>query len=253
MNLDGKESYSSYAVIERSSLTTEEYRKQLKDLYNYYYHVEIDPKIPIEEKIPKMVEWWEKAHELFIKEKISIHSIEDMAREAHLGFRPKVKEFLDELEKSDVPLLIFSAGIADTIDVIIKVKYGRVHSNVHVIGNRIISDENGLIVGFHEPLIHVYNKNEISVSHDHSATWFGSVEKRKNVILLGDSLGDLGMAEGIKNPEVVLKIGFLNKNIEENLESYSKSFDVLILNDGTFEFPLQLIREIIGFDDEKKH
>ncbi len=37
---------------------------------------------------------------------------------------------------------------------------------------------------------------------------------------MGDSLGDLHMAEGIPNPSVILKIGFLNKNTEENLIKY---------------------------------
>ncbi len=37
---------------------------------------------------------------------------------------------------------------------------------------------------------------------------------------MGNSLGDLHMAEGIPNPNVILKIGFLNKNTEENLIKY---------------------------------
>ena len=37
---------------------------------------------------------------------------------------------------------------------------------------------------------------------------------------MGDSMGDLRMADGIPNPNVVLKIGFLNKNVEENLTKY---------------------------------
>jgi hypothetical protein len=40
---------------------------------------------------------------------------------------------------------------------------------------------------------------------------------------MGDSLGDLHMAEGIPNPNVILKIGFLNRNIEENLIKYKVS------------------------------
>ncbi len=37
---------------------------------------------------------------------------------------------------------------------------------------------------------------------------------------MGNSLGDLHMADGIPNPNVILKIGFLNKNTEENLIKY---------------------------------
>jgi hypothetical protein len=36
-------------------------------------------------------------------------------------------------------------------------------------------------------------------------------------MLMGNSLGFLHMAEGIPNPNVILKIGFLNKNTQKNL------------------------------------
>jgi hypothetical protein len=42
---------------------------------------------------------------------------------------------------------------------------------------------------------------------------------------MGDSLGDLHMAEGISNPNIILKIGFLNKNTEENLIKYKVHAD----------------------------
>ncbi len=42
---------------------------------------------------------------------------------------------------------------------------------------------------------------------------------------MGDSLGDLHMAEGIPNPNVILKIGFLNRNTEENLINYKVGAD----------------------------
>jgi hypothetical protein len=35
-----------------------------------------------------------------------------------------------------------------------------------------------------------------------------------------NSLGNLHMAEGVPNPNVILKIGFLNRNAQENLNKY---------------------------------
>ncbi len=42
---------------------------------------------------------------------------------------------------------------------------------------------------------------------------------------MGGSLGDLHMTEGISNLNVILKIGFLNKNTQENLIKYKVGAD----------------------------
>ena len=65
----------------------------------------------------------------------------------------------------------------------------RLHKNLHVVANHVITNEEGIIVAFAEPLIHTFNKNEMSLAHDKTATWFGNIAEKKNVILLGDSLG----------------------------------------------------------------
>lgn len=57
--------------------------------------------------------------------------------------------------------------------------------------------------------------------------------------------GDVDMAEGIKDPQVILKIGLVNDKVEQRLDAYKKVFDVLILHDGTFDFLLELLREIL--------
>lgn len=56
-------------------------------------------------------------------------------------------------------------------------------------------------------MIHVYNKNENAI---HSSDYFDNIRHRENLLLLGDSLGDLRMAEGAGDLECMLKIGFLN-------------------------------------------
>jgi hypothetical protein len=44
-------------------------------------------------------------------------------------------------------------------------------------------------------------------------------------MLMGNSLGDLLVSDGIANPNPIHKIGFLNKSSEENLIKYKVSAD----------------------------
>ena len=65
------------------------------------------------------------------------------------------------------------------------------------------------------------------------------------MVLLGDSISDIEMATGF-DYEKLIKIGFLNEEIEASLENYKKVFDVLILNDSSAQFLNQLLKEIIN-------
>lgn len=64
--------------------------------------------------------------------------------------------------------------------------------------------------GFEGQLIHTFNKNEGALNN---CQYFSQIDERRNVLLLGDSLGDLRMADGIDNLEICLKIGFLNSKV----------------------------------------
>ena len=89
-------------------------------------------------------------------------------------------------------------------------------------------------------MIHMYNKADMVKKKTDGV----NSAHRKNVILLGDSLGDLDMAAGVADPDTVLTIGFLNKNIEKNLPVYQKSFDVVLVDDQSMQFPNLLLSEI---------
>ncbi|MEQ2206854.1 hypothetical protein XENOCAPTIV_003833, partial [Xenoophorus captivus] len=56
-------------------------------------------------------------------------------------------------------------------------------------------------------LIHSYNKRDVALSH---ATALRELHGRPNVLLLGDSLGDLNMADGVSEAQNILTVGFLN-------------------------------------------
>uniref|UniRef100_A0A6B2LCX0 5'-nucleotidase n=1 Tax=Arcella intermedia TaxID=1963864 RepID=A0A6B2LCX0_9EUKA len=242
--VNGKPGACSYGVIENSGLLSADYHKKIKECYDYYFPIEIDPHKTIQEKVPFMVEWWVKANGALVNEKISVSLFDTMIPKANLGFRVGVHQFLEFTEKNSLPVLVFSAGVGDLIDKIFVYLEGRLHSNLHVISNRIITDSNGTITGWKDPMIHVFNKNEVALSHDSSSSWFESVSHRKNLILIGDSPGDVGMANGVVDPGEILKIGFFNFDDPVALEKYKTLFDVLILNDGSFKFVLDLLNDI---------
>jgi len=73
---------------------------------------------------------------------------------------------------------------------------------------------------------------------------FGVVKNRRNVLLLGDNLSDVGMIIGFDYDNLI-KIGFLNEKVEENLEQYKQNYDVVILNDSSLDYVNRLLKEVI--------
>ena len=110
-------------------------------------------------------------------------------------------------------------------------------TNMHIISNKMIFDELGICVGFEDPLIHVFNKNEASLS---SKSYHDAIAQRRNVILMGDSLGDLRMSEGLAH-NIELTIGFLSHDIENLLPSYLEAFDIVLTNDTDMSVVLDFL------------
>jgi 5'-nucleotidase len=73
---------------------------------------------------------------------------------------------------------------------------------------------------------------------------------RSNVLVLGNSLGDLGMSAGM-NTNTVLSIGFLDKPNMENgeLEKFQEAYDLVITESGDFTEVLEILN---GFKAQKK-
>ena len=85
------------------------------------------------------------------------------------------------------------------------------------------------------------NKDETMV-HDFPEI-YKRIKDRKNVLLMGDSIGDLGMIEGF-DYDNLLKVGFLNDNVKENIKNYKKNFDVVITSDSDMKY---IINNILQF------
>ncbi|XP_071375640.1 7-methylguanosine phosphate-specific 5'-nucleotidase-like [Centroberyx affinis] len=230
---NGKRVPTTHNILDNRLLINEDCTRKMRELLNTYYPIEIDASRTAEEKLPLMVEWWTKVHELLIQQKIRKDMLAQAVKESSAMLREGHKVFFDRLAEHQVPLLIFSAGVGDILEEVIRQNHV-FHPNVRIISNYMDFDHSGILRAFKGQLIHTFNKREGALQH---AAHLRELQDRPNVLLLGDSLGDLTMADGVSQPQNVLTIGFLNDQVEERKESYVNSFDIVLVKDETMDVP----------------
>jgi len=114
--------------------------------------------------------------------------------------------------------------------------------NTKIITNYFNFDKNGKVISAKEPIITTTNK--YLAVNEFTSTFEGVNRKKKNILLLGDNYEDENMANGFFQEDII-KIGFLNEEIDERLDDYKRVFDVVILNDGKMDFVNNLLKELV--------
>jgi len=235
---NGKRSPSSHDILTRSSKVSENYRKRCEDLKAKFYPIEISPELTTEEKYPYMVEWWENANQAILDEKIHKDTIADMVRETSVVYRSGIKDVLHTCKDKNIPFLVFSAGVQNVIQEALA-QSDLLSDNMNVVSNKMaFNEETGICDKFVGPLFHVFNKDNFGLE---GTDYEKLLENRKNVIICGDSLGDIKMADGVEH-DTCLSIGFLNLNKEKMLDKYMNTFDIVITDDGSFDLINELLR-----------
>lgn len=190
-----------------------------------------------------MRDWYEKNHAAMAAQKITKPLITEACGKAPVIMREKALEVIDFAQGAGIPLLIFSAGLADIIEEVLELKLKefkggvKLKATTKVVSNRMVFEGEEL-VGFSEPLIHMFNKNQGAVPVELQPV-------APNQILMGDGYGDRTMCDGAETPaDVLFKIGFLNDHVEEKLESYMDAFDLVVLDDASMECVLKILEGV---------
>uniref|UniRef100_A0A8B9HV18 5'-nucleotidase n=1 Tax=Astyanax mexicanus TaxID=7994 RepID=A0A8B9HV18_ASTMX len=237
---NGNRCPTTHNILHNSTLISEECKSKMSELLSHYYPIEIDDTRSVEEKTPLMVEWWTKAHNLLVEQQIGKDQLAEAVRESNAMLREGYQGFFDLLKHHSIPLLIFSAGVGDILEEVMR-HNGMFHPNVRVFSNYMEYNEKGVLCAFKEPLIHTFNKKESALLNP---DMFGQLQDRPNILLLGDSLGDLTMADGIQNAQNILRIGYLNDKVEERRNAYVDSYDIVLEKDETLEVPNAILNYI---------
>lgn len=240
--VDGKSVRSLISVLYEGNYLTPDYAEKGQALANKYHPIEIDPNVPFEEKWAAMDSWWREHSKLLIESGLNRDVIKKAVVESKVTLRDGYNEVADLLHTYNIPLVVMSASGLGSEGITQYLKQsGKLYTNVHLVCNEYEWDNTGGAVSLREPIIHALNKYETAIQ---GYPAFDAVRERKNVILLGDGVDDVGMVQGFEYDNLIT-IGFLNDKVEENLERYQKAFDVVITGDGSMKYVSQLLKKIV--------
>ncbi len=239
--VDGKPVPSLIYLLRAGNYLTPDYAAKAHALYEKYSPLERAPDLSLEEKQRAMREWWMTHFELLIKSGLNKKDIERAIGSGKIRLRLGAPEFLDTLRERGIPLVILSStGLGGEAIKLCLAQNNRFYDNIHIISNSFAYDESGRAVRVNEPIIHSLNKDESALR---DLPDYEAIKNRPNILLLGDGPGDADMAAG--SDGVLLKIGFFNTEKQELLEAFKEKFDAIIMNDGTFEYVNDLLKEIL--------
>jgi cytosolic 5'-nucleotidase 3 len=231
-----EKSNTTFGKIQNSGLLGESFERKSKELKDYYQPIEHSIGLAKEEKAVKMREWTVKAWNLIVESKLNRSLIDEINENQKIEMRLGALDFVTDVTSIDIPLLIYSGGIKEIIDGALKEE-----ASMEVLSNYFLFDDQGEINGWIPKLIDSSAKTGDYIKQ---FSHFEKIKEKDHVIVMGDLVEDLRVLEGLDH-QVELKIGFLNRNVEENLDIFKEKFDVVIINDGPMTFVNEMIKQII--------
>lgn len=232
---------NSTSVMEASGLMKPGFAEYMDLTFRKYHPIELDPSIPVEVKIPIMEEWTRSSIGALVEFGFKFEHLVQIADSGLLRLRDGVVEFFHVAEQAGVSMVVFSAGLGDTIRVLCD-RQNLLSEKVHVVSNMLNFDAAGKCTGLKGELVNILNKTEAVLVN---SPYVNELLARPNVLLVGDGVRDVHMVDGLPHREV-LKVGFLNHETEYDLRRYLDIYDVVLAGDGDFTQVTTLLKQLLG-------
>lgn len=205
-------SISGWRVLYYSELLGNDFKQRYDEIHDKYNET-------LEERFKEYID-------LLHEKNLDNEIIKEAVKGTNLQLRDGAKEFLKRMKEMNIPVIIISCSLKNIIKEYLEFNDCN-YSNIYIYSNYY--DEKGK----HEKDIYQVTpctKNQIIFSKELK----DKIETKEYVLLLGDVIDDVNMVKK-DQIEKTITVGFLDKKIEQNLESYKSSFDIVLTDNASFK------------------
>ncbi len=218
------------------------YHDEAAALFRHYHPYESDTSLDAITHNHLMQEWWRKHLALFRTYGLRREHF-NMIDASKMNLRTGIKEALHAFNKYDIPTLILSAWVSQSIELVLEA-HNLISNNISVTANRPLFDNDGSYIGIDPPgHIHAGNKDEQHASREAQKTYDG----RPNILLLWDNLWDIRMIQTHERDQTIA-IGFCTTTSRKVLEGYKRTFDIVVTSDVSDHGVMAAITKRLGLE-----
>ncbi len=178
---------------------------------------------------------WAKASFKLLSKYVTEDVVNRSLVDANLHLRKGAKEFLKELNNKEIPIVVMSSGIGNIVEGFLK-NENCIYDNTYIVSN-FFEFETGKTKIDLENLMSTTNKEYIRIPQEIR----NNLNNKKVGMLFGDLVEDLKMISKEKL-ETTLTFGFLDENIEKNLEKFNNNFDIVLTENSDFEDVMEVLK-----------
>lgn len=216
------ESIDSWRALIDFEIYGEECKRDIEKLNGKYKPIEADYHMEHEIKKQHMADWYRKSMDFLYHYQLTYTKLQKALQKEKLKLREGAKEFLKSLHQKDIPIIILSAGIGNTIEEFLK-KQECYYDNIYIISNFLTFKEDKM-QKFTGTIIHSMNKKMEGFLPE---IWQERVNQKEYAILCGDIIEDIQMIHK-EDLDKTITIGFLNNRTDENLKRYNQNYDFVL-------------------------
>ena len=132
------ESTDSWAASANPNIVDNGLIKEMDELYEKYRPIEMDYSISKEEKLKAMEIWYSECMDLYYKYNLTKEQMQKSIQSSNVKFRKGAKELLQLLHSENIPVIVLSAGIGNTIEQFLK-DNNSLFDTMYIISNFIVA------------------------------------------------------------------------------------------------------------------